>query len=126
MSAVVAAMLLSHDVYFTLKDDSPQARQQLVAGCEKYLSRHPGVVWFAAGTVADEFQRDVNDREFDVVLHVVFKDKASHDQYQVSADHVKFVEEFSGNWEKVRVFDSWLTTTSPASNDAGHRSGSRP
>jgi hypothetical protein len=25
--------------------------------------------------------------------------------------HHKFIEEFKENWESVRVFDSWLTTT---------------
>lgn len=111
VGAEKAPKMLSHDVYFTLKDDSPKAREALVAGCEKYLSKHPGTVWFAAGARVEEHERDVNDRNFDVALHLVFKDKASHDQYQAADAHHQFIEEFEGNWESVRVFDSWLTAT---------------
>ena len=48
----------------------------------------------------------MNDRDFDVALHVVFKDKAAHDEYQKTARHLKFIEENQANWKKVRVFDS--------------------
>jgi hypothetical protein len=104
--------MLSHDVYFTLKDKSPEARKQLVAGCKRFLSDHPGTVWFAAGVRVEEHEREVNDRGFDVALHIVFKDKASHDEYQQAPKHHKFIEEFKDNWESVRVFDSWLDVSS--------------
>ena len=94
--------MLSHDVFFTLKQDSPEARAQLVAACKKYLSQHPGIVWFAAGGLAEEFQRDVNDRDFDVALHIVFESKAAHDKYQESDAHQKFIGEAEETWEKVR------------------------
>ena len=106
-----ASRMLSHDVYFALKDDSPKAKEALVAGCKKYLSKHPGTVWFAAGALVEEHDREVNDRGFDVALHIVFKDKASHDKYQKAEDHHRFIEEFKQNWESVRVFDSWLSAT---------------
>lgn len=102
--------LLSHDVYFTLDDDSPKAQQQLVAACHKYLKDHPGVVFFAAGTLNPDLAREVNDRAFHVALHVVFEDRAAHDAYQVAADHKKFIEENKHNWKKVRVFDSDVTS----------------
>jgi len=104
--------MLSHDVYFTLKDNSPEAKKQLVAGCKKFLSDHPGTVWFAAGMLVEEHKRDVNDRGFDVALHIVFKDKASHDKYEDAPQHHKFIEEFKDNWKGVRVFDSWLDVSS--------------
>jgi hypothetical protein len=66
------------------------------------------VVWFAAGILAEDFDRDVNDRQFHVALHMVFKDKASHDRYQDSDRHHKFIEEFKEGWKAVRVFDSSL------------------
>ena len=102
-------MKLSHDVYFTLLDDSPEAIQQLVDGCHKYLKDHKGVEYFSAGTLANEFTRPVNDRMFDVVLHVVFTDKAAHDAYQVDPVHNRFIEEFNSNWKQVRVFDAWVS-----------------
>lgn len=104
--------MLAHDVYFTLKDKSEKAKERLVAGCKEYLADHPGTVWFVAGVLVAEHERDVNDRSFDVALHIVFKDKASHDKYQDAPQHHKFIEEYKGNWETVRVFDSWIDVSS--------------
>ncbi len=101
-----ADQLLSHDVYFTLKDKSHEAKQKLVAACKKYLSKHPGTDFFAAGTLCEELKREVNDRDFDVALHVVFKTKADQDKYQDAPLHLQFIEENKANWTKVRVFDS--------------------
>jgi hypothetical protein len=110
--AAVAAQaedkMLAHDVYFSLKDKSPAGKEKLVAACKKYLAGHPGTVWFSAGPLAEEFQREVNDRDFDVALHVVFKDKAAHDVYQTAERHLKFIDECQDTWEKVRVFDSYV------------------
>jgi hypothetical protein len=103
-----AAPVLAHDVYFRLKDASPSARQALVSACRRYLAGHEGAVFFAAGTRADEMQRDVNDRAFDVSLHVHFRDKAAHDAYQEHPRHKQFIAENQANWETVRVFDSWV------------------
>ena len=106
--------MLAHDVYFSLTDNSPGAKATLVAACKKYLADHPGTVWFAAGTLAPELTREVNDLDFDVALHVVFKDMASHDQYQKAKEHLQFIAENKANWKQVRVFDSRLDATSPA------------
>lgn len=100
---------LAHMVYFTLEDASPAKIDEMVAACQKYLKNHPGVVFFAAGTVVNELARPVNDRMFHVALHVVFKDKASHDIYQTAPDHLKFIEENKPNWRNVRVFDSYAS-----------------
>ena len=56
--------------------------QTLLAACRKYLVDHPGIVSFACGTLAVDHAREVNDRDWDVGLHIVFTDKAAHDQYQ--------------------------------------------
>lgn len=111
-SVQAAEKMLAHDVYFTLKDKSPEAQQTFIAACKKYLSGHPGTVWFAAGARAAELKRDVNDVAFDVALHVVFKDKAAHDVYAKAERHLTFIEEHSSAWEKVRVFDSYLDASS--------------
>ena len=100
--------MIGHMVYFKLKDNSPAARQKLVAACEKYLANHDGVVFFSAGVIAEGLKRDVNDRDWDVALHLVFADKAAHDKYQDHKEHHKFIEENKANWAKVRVFDSEL------------------
>lgn len=100
--------MLSHDVYFQLKDNSAEAKKKLVAACVKYLKGHEGEVFFGAGVLADDLKRDVNDLNFDVALHIVFKDLAAHDKYQVHERHEKFISENKDNWKKVRVFDSYI------------------
>ena len=102
---------LAHDVYFTLEDASPAAKQKLVEACRQYLSGHEGVVFFAAGTRATEMTRDVNDQGFDVGLHVYFRDQAAHEAYQEHPRHKQFIAEMKANWKTVRVFDSWVETT---------------
>ncbi len=102
------AAMLSHDVFFSLKDSSESARARLVEACRKYLKGHPGEVFFATGTRVQEHVRDVNDRNFDVSLHIVFRSKADHDRYQSADRHKKFIEENQSGWAAVRVFDSWI------------------
>lgn len=102
---------LIHDVYFTLNNDSEAAKSKLVDDCYKYLSNHPGIVFFAAGEVVESHKRDVNVRDWQVSLHIVFKSKDYHDQYQKAPDHFKFIEENEeneDNWKSVRVFDSFI------------------
>lgn len=100
--------MLAHNVYFSLNDNSDAAKEKLVAACKKHLSGHPGTVFFAAGTLAKDLARPVNDRDFDVGLHLIFKNKAAHDQYAKAQRHMKFIEENKSNWKKVRVFDSYV------------------
>ncbi len=104
--AAPAGPRLAHIVFFTLKEKTPAARARLAAACEKYLKPHPGVVFFAAGTIAEDLKRDVNDRDFDVSLHIVFDTRENHDRYQTAELHKKFIEENQAMWAKVRVFDS--------------------
>lgn len=105
MAEPAASQLLVHNVYFSLKDKSSAAVQALLAACQRYLTGHEGTVFFACGTLSD-LARPVNDREFEVALHVIFKDRAAHDRYQTDERHLKFIAENKANWDKVRVFDS--------------------
>ncbi|HVK16942.1 MAG TPA: Dabb family protein [Fimbriiglobus sp.] len=108
-AAQKAVPQIGHMVFFKLKDATPENKQKLVADCEKYLRDHEGVVYFSAGARAEAFDRDVNDKDWDVALHLVFVDKAAHDKYAVHPEHLKFIEENKAGWAKVRVFDSELT-----------------
>jgi len=116
LSAMVAATSqaraadkqVAHMVFFKLKDSTPEGRAKLVAACKKYLSKHDGTVYFSAGVIAEDFQRAVNDRDFDVALHVVFKNKEAHDTYQDHERHKKFIDENKDTWATVRVFDSYV------------------
>jgi Stress responsive A/B Barrel Domain len=106
---------LAHMVYFKLKDSSGANRAKLSAACKLFLSGHEGTVSFATGTLAGDFNRDVNDRDFDVSLHLVFINKEAHDKYHEHPRHLKFIDENKDNWEKVRVFDSYLSPPLPPS-----------
>ena len=100
--------LLVHAVYFKLNDDSEAACEKLIADCYKYLSKHPGVVFFAAGEPVESHKRDVNVRDWHVSLHIVFKSKDYHDSYQNAPGHHKFLELNKDNFSSVRVFDSFI------------------
>jgi hypothetical protein len=101
--------MLAHMVYFTLQDNSPPAIEKMVAACRHYLSGHPGTVLFAAGTLTPDLTREVNVRDFDVALQLVFESREAHDQYQVHPRHLQFIAENKSNWSKVRVFDADVT-----------------
>jgi len=98
--------MIAHNVYFSLNDDSTEARQKLVAECHEYLADIPGIEFYAAGTLAEQFNRPVNDRDFQVALHLVFADGDAMETYLEHPRHLEFVERNKANWAKVRVFDS--------------------
>jgi hypothetical protein len=98
--------MLAHSVFFSLHDNSPEAIARLIEACKKYLPDHPGVLHFFVGTLNREFDRPVNDRYFDVALHLLFASPRWHDAYQVSPLHQQFTRENQSNWKQVRVFDS--------------------
>jgi len=99
---------LAHTVYFTLNDPTAEGIEQLKSACQHYLSDHDGTEYFAVGTLVPDLQRPVNDQAYHVSLHVHFKDRASHDQYQTDPRHLQFIEENKATWSQVRVFDSYL------------------
>lgn len=103
-------------VFFKLKQASDQDADKLVAACHKHLSGHEGTVYFSVGKLAADMQREVNDRDFDVALHVVFDSRESHDAYQESPRHASFLKEAMPLWSGVRVFDSNLAEP-PSSPD---------
>jgi hypothetical protein len=100
--------LLAHMVYFSLYDATEEARGRLLHACQKYLAGHPGILFFGCGTRDAELRREVNVLDFDVGLHIVFRDRAAHDHYQQTAEHLQFIAENKHNWRQVRVFDSLL------------------
>jgi quinol monooxygenase YgiN len=98
--------MLSHNVFFTLKDSSSESIQKLIDDCHRLLAPHDGIAFYAAGTLTADLTREVNDRQFHVALHVVFNDRAAHDVYQDSPRHHEFIGANKDSWAQVRVFDS--------------------
>ena len=99
-------MLLGHMVYFTLKDNSRPAIDRMLKACRTYLTGHEGTVFFAVGTVVPDLTREVNQRDFEIALQLIFESREAHDRYQVHERHQKFIAENRENWAKVRVFDA--------------------
>jgi len=101
-------MRLAHNVFFQLKDGSPDQVKALVDACHKYLTVQPGIAFFAAGPLVSDLTRPVNVLDWHVGLHLVFETKAAHDAYQDDPTHNQFIDENKPNWASVRVFDSWV------------------
>jgi hypothetical protein len=98
---------LQHDVYFELSDATPEAVDRLEADCWEKLADLPGIRYFATGRPAPELDREFNDRDFDLVLHVVFESMEAHDAYQVSEPHQELLARHGASFSRVRVFDAW-------------------
>ena len=96
----------AHNVYFALTDKSNEAVEQFITDSKKYLAVNPGIKSFACGVLEAELDREVNDRDFDVSLHVLFESKEAHDAYQIAPSHDEFVARNGDNWAAVRVFDT--------------------
>jgi hypothetical protein len=109
---------VAHMVYFKLKDSSGANRAKLSASCKLLLTGHEGTVSFGVGTLAGDLNGPFNDHDFDVSLHLVFVNKAALDKYHAHPRHDKFLEENKDTWEKVRVFDSYLSPTLPGTSSA--------
>ena len=101
--------MLGHMVYFTLKDKSAAAVEKMLQACRKYLTNHAGTKFFAVGTLVPDLTRPVNQVDFDVALQMIFDTREAHDAYQVAPRHLQFIEENKSNWEKVRVFDAYVS-----------------
>lgn len=99
---------LAHHVFFQLHEPTDANVQKLVDSCKKYLADHDGVVDFSVGRREPGLDRPVNDANYDVSLHVIFSDRASHDVYQTAPRHLEFIALEKPTWKSVRVFDSNL------------------
>jgi hypothetical protein len=99
---------LAHMVFFKLKDSSKEAVEKFVASAEKCLGKHEGTVYFSVGTRADDVDEPVSAKDWDVALHLVFSSKEGKLKYLKDPRHDQFVEENRAQFDKVRVYDSYL------------------
>lgn len=99
---------LAHHVFFTLVDDSEASVNRLLASCQEYLADHDGVVDFSVGRRDTTLARPVNNTEYHVSLHVIFRDRAAHDAYQTAPRHLEFIAKEKETWKSVVIFDSLL------------------
>lgn len=106
-SPAAARTVLAHDLFFQLKDNSPEAREKLIEACKKYLSQHPGLIYFAVGTPSD-IKGLFNVTDYDVALHMAFEDKAALSAYAKTSEHQQFIAEMTANMKGLRIFDSFV------------------
>ena len=99
---------IGHMVFFELKDKTPEAKKKLVDACYKYLKNHDGVLYFSAGPRAEDQKEPVSATDWDVALHIIFKDAASLKKYIPHPDHKKFIDENKADWKGVKVYDSHI------------------
>lgn len=94
-----------HHVFFWLKNpESLEDKQKLIAGLQK-LSKAKSIHLSHIGVPANT-SRDVIERSYQVSWLLVFKSDADQEVYQTDPIHLQFIDECSGLWEKVVVYDS--------------------
>ena len=97
---------IAHDLYLSLADNSAENRAAILAEAKRCLAPHPGIVYFATGVQAEKLQGMFSDRDFDLVVHMVFVDSAALAKYARSKLHQEFVVKMAGKVKKLRIFDS--------------------
>jgi len=114
-----AERMLSHNIYFSLKDPTPENKQRLIEACNKYLAPHPGVLYFATGTLCEE-KGAFADRDYEVALVMTFKDRKALGVYARTPEHQKFIVETTALLKNVRIFDADVNRVAvPADKSAG-------
>jgi len=94
-----------HTVLFWLNEEAGEGkRQQIIDDCKSLLGSISTVRFLAVGSPAGT-ARGVVDNSYDVGLVVHFADKAGHDHYQESEQHLKFIERNQETWSRVLVYD---------------------
>jgi hypothetical protein len=97
--------MLIHSVYFWFK---PDADPEVVARFEdglRQLTAIPDIQTAHFGRPEATPPRAVIDDSYAWALIEIFPDLAAHDRYQVHEIHQRFLQEFSGSWQKVQVYD---------------------
>jgi hypothetical protein len=99
---------VGHMVFFEMKEKTAENKKKLVDACYKYLKDHEGVLYFSAGERAENIKEGPSAADWDVGLHIIFKDKASLKKYGPHPNHLKFIEENKAMWKGVKVYDSLI------------------
>ena len=94
-----------HTVFFWLNHPDSQADQDALRAGLDTLKSIDVIHAAYVGTPA-ETRRPVIDHSYDFSLTFVFKDKESHDIYQVHPTHLKFVSDCAHLWTRVQVYDA--------------------
>jgi hypothetical protein len=117
-AAVSQTTLLGHNLFFSLKEPTEENKAKLIEACKKYLSQHPGIVFFAVGTRDEKLSGGFNDKNYDVALHMIFTGREALGTYARSADHQQFIRETTPLFKGLRIFDSTVEAVANKSDAA--------
>ncbi len=96
----------AHVVYFWLKNpDNQTDRLAFEESLTKFITNSIYIQTKFIGKPAAT-NRDVIDNSYTYSLMLTFENKSQQDKYQEEEGHKKFIEESSGLWSKVLVYDS--------------------
>jgi hypothetical protein len=102
------AEVVSHSVFFTLKEPTRQNIDRCIEACTKYSSKHEGTILFACGERQPESSGPVSDRDFHVTMTLIFKSREAQQKYLDSDDRKRLVVESRPIWAKARMFETNL------------------
>jgi hypothetical protein len=93
-----------HHVFFWMKEITPGEFKKFETG----VSTLPSIELVKFGDVGKPAatNRPIIERSYSYSLLLVFEDKAAHDEYQTHPVHLKFIEDCSGLWNRVLIYDS--------------------
>ncbi len=97
--------LFVHHVYFWMKNPASKEDQARLLKGLQTLPKIDVIKTAHIGVPADT-NRPVIDTSYQFSLLLIFNNRADQDTYQNHLTHLKFVEDCSGLWEKVVVYDS--------------------
>jgi Stress responsive A/B Barrel Domain len=98
----------AHMFFFQLCDTTPELVKKFIELCEKYLGDHPGQDHFSVGVRALEINRDVSGTNFEVSVHMIFRDYDNFNTYSNSPEHEEFITQSAGMSPVRIVYDSYL------------------
>jgi len=95
-----------HTVFFWLKEpNNPSNREAFKTSLKKFIDSSEYIQTKHIGTPADT-NREVIDSSYTYCLSLGFSSKEKQDKYQNEPAHKVFIDESSGLWSKVVVYDS--------------------
>jgi len=104
--AAITPGSFAHTVYFWLHEpENKDHRDSFETSLKKFLNTSKNITTKHIGTPAST-NRDVIDNSYTYSLLLTFKNQEAHDRYQDEPAHKLFIEESSGLWSKVLVYDS--------------------
>lgn len=107
-TAVSAAGMLQHNVYFYLHEDVTQEeREQFEEGLTKLLAIE-AIFKSEMGVPANTAERDVTDHSFGYSIFTWFETLDEYKVYDEHPDHLEFIDTYSHLWSDVKVYDTEL------------------